>query len=207
MVGDYIRFQSNYIESAFYHEAAHTTAAAMQGMPLRERGIHVDLKGSGISHYWHRIPGDLENTEQDKTERNLTIIAIYAGAIAQKRYFPDCLESDWDDDRREVALLLEEMYRAAPDSRKAAEQELRTLATTLVEQYWSVIEGLAKALQAKPTSQQSAAEIEQNWSRGQTTMEKTMSGPELLEFFKQFGIASQVRADSEKTYNPVFLSS
>jgi len=39
---DWAEFQARYVESPAYHEAGHTVAAAIQMMPLRERGIHVD---------------------------------------------------------------------------------------------------------------------------------------------------------------------
>jgi hypothetical protein len=60
-----------FCESAAYREAGHISAAVAQKMPLQEQGIHIDVKGSGISYYWHRTPGDKRNTEQDRIEREL----------------------------------------------------------------------------------------------------------------------------------------
>jgi hypothetical protein len=76
-------FQAQYVESAAYHEAGHITAAVVQQMPLRSHGIHVDPKANGIAYYWHREPGDLANSDRDLEERERTIVALYAGRIAQ----------------------------------------------------------------------------------------------------------------------------
>lgn len=194
---DWPEFQSRYVESAAYREAGHITAAVIQRMPLQERGIHVDLKGSGICYYWHRTPGDLENTEQARFERELTITAIYSGWVAQRTIFPDCSALAWDGDRREVASLLREMHSADVNARTAAQTELWEKARKLVAKHWSIVESLAKTLWAKPNTQQSQAEIEQNWSHGQTTHEKWMSGPEVVEFLQKLGIPCHVRGDSE----------
>jgi len=67
------------------------------------------MKGSGITYYWHRTPGDPENTEQDRKERAQTIVAVHAGHAAQLKIFPDSPEINWADDRREISLLLDEM--------------------------------------------------------------------------------------------------
>src|SRR5713226_9099367 len=86
----YADFFAKYVDSTAYHEAGHITAAVVQGMPLRERGIHVDPTGRGIAYYWERESGDLENTEQDQEERKLTIVALYAAHAAQLNFMPDC---------------------------------------------------------------------------------------------------------------------
>jgi hypothetical protein len=112
----------------------------------------------------------------------LTITAIYAGWVALKNFFPDTPERDWDGDRREVGLLLDEMRFTDVNARTAVQTEIWEKARKLVAQHWTIIESLAKTLWAKPTTQQSPAEIERNWSHGQTTLEKCMSGAEVVEF-------------------------
>ena len=199
---DFAQFQARYIESAAYHEAGHMTAAVVQKMPLQEQGVHIDVKGCGIAYYWHRTPGDLQNTEQDRRERELTIVAIYAGQAAQQRVFPDCPEANWADDRHEISVLLGEMKLPDAGSRTSLEASLWERASKLVAERWSLIESLAQALLAKPTTLQPPIEIQRNWSHGQTNLEKWMSGPEIVEFFKKAGIACHVRATSEGTYNP-----
>jgi hypothetical protein len=108
MIG-FAEFQDRYVESAAYHEAGHLTAAADQGMPLRSRGIHVDPKGNGISYYWHREPGDLANSQKDQEQRRRTILALYAGRIAQQKFFPDTPREAWEADDRKIHALFDEM--------------------------------------------------------------------------------------------------
>ena len=81
--GGLLQFLARQAESAAYHEAGHVVAAVIQHMPLRERGLHVDTEGSGISYYWHRLPGNPGSSHQDQLEREQTIIAIYAGWASQ----------------------------------------------------------------------------------------------------------------------------
>lgn len=73
---------ARYIESAAYHEAAHAVIAAIQGMPLRHRGIHVDSAGQGITFYWYKLPDGNLNVGAD-IERERTIVSTGAGLIAQ----------------------------------------------------------------------------------------------------------------------------
>ncbi len=81
-----------YVESTAYHEAAHTVVAVSLEMPLRNRGVHMDTIGSGISYYWFRTPGDPNNTPDDVLERERTIIS---GLCCPKEVLPrvpDCRE-------------------------------------------------------------------------------------------------------------------
>lgn len=197
------QFHARWVESAAYHEAGHTTAAALQEMPLRERGIHVDSEGSGISYYWHRLPGDLANLERDRCERERTIIALCAGPISQRTFFPHCPEEDWVSDRAMICALLEEMHRPDPAARSAAENNLRNKAEELVSKRWSVIEGLASALLAKPETPLPPTEIEQKWSHGKKGIEKWMRGSEVGEFFRRFHIAASIRREEEERRDEV----
>lgn len=163
------QFLARYVESAAYHEAGHITAAAVQQMPLQERGVHVDSEGGGISYYWHREPGDRSNSAQDQLERERTVIAIYAGRVAQERFFPYCPEDAWSGDEVKCCALLEEMYPADLDAQGAARNTLLGKAAGLVAQHWSVIEGLARALLAKPYVAQPETEIQE----GLVTCEKS----------------------------------
>jgi hypothetical protein len=84
------RPSQRYVDSCAYHEAGHTVVAVALGMPLRNRGVHIDTIGNGISYYWFRIPGDSNNTPDDILERERTIISTYAGFNAQKKFDPKC---------------------------------------------------------------------------------------------------------------------
>jgi hypothetical protein len=45
------RPSQQYVDSCAYHEAGHTVVAVALGMPLRDRGVHIDTMGNGISYY------------------------------------------------------------------------------------------------------------------------------------------------------------
>jgi hypothetical protein len=187
---------AQYFKSAAYHEAGHITVAALQGMRLRERGIHVDLEGSGISYYCHRLPGDLANSERDQLERARTIIALYAGITAQRKFFPDCPEKDWASDKATICALLEEMHPAGAAARSAARNNLEKQAEQLVSQNWPIIEGLAMTLLAMPETPLPPIEIKEKWSHGNKGTEKWMPGSEVGEFFRKFQIAASILPDS-----------
>src|SRR5262249_658803 len=151
---------------------------------------------------WHRTPGDPENAEQDRKEREQTIVAVYAGQAAQQKVFTDSPEINWADDRREISLLLDEMKLPDSKTRRALEATLWGRASKLVTENWALIESLAQALLARPTTVQPPIEIQRDWSHGQTNLEKWMSGAEIVEFFRRAGISCHVRAVSEGKYNP-----
>jgi ATP-dependent Zn protease len=92
------KIREEYANSAAYHEAGHAVIAALQGLWLRTRGIHVDQEGNGITYYGHRLPGDFSNSARDQQERERTIVALHAGRIAQVRVFPECPEANWATD-------------------------------------------------------------------------------------------------------------
>lgn len=73
-----------YTRSCAYHEAAHAVAAAVQGMPLTEKGVHLDRWGSGITYYRFRKPDGSVNVGREG-EREKTIIVAFAGWIAQRK--------------------------------------------------------------------------------------------------------------------------
>src|ERR1035441_6697951 len=143
-------FLAQNAKSAAYHEAGHMVAAVLQGLPLRDGGIHIDLEGSGVSYYCHRLPGNHVTSGIDTVEREKTIIAIYAAWVAQKKYFPDCDDSDsWESDRATATRLLNELKPEAP---KVTQHMLWERAKQLINANWPTIEGLSIALLAKPVT-------------------------------------------------------
>src|SRR5712664_1731899 len=110
--------------SAAYHEAGHMTAAVVQAMPIRTTGLHVDLYGHGCADYFERSVGDLAVTKLDHRERKLTIIALYAGHMAQLKYYPDCQQDGWRNDQEKIKGLTSEMHRTDEEAR-VAQAELR----------------------------------------------------------------------------------
>lgn len=98
--------RNRYVESAAYHEAAHIVVGAVQEMPLRHRGIHIDPIGCGIAYYWHKTPG----TDGTVVERQRTIISTAAGYIAQEKYYPKCPDAGAYGDQEKVEALLDELH-------------------------------------------------------------------------------------------------
>jgi len=176
-------FLAQNAKSAAYHEAGHIVAAVLQGLPLRDGGIHIDLEGSGVSYYCHRLPGNDVASEVGTVEREKTIIAIYAAWVAQKKYFPDCDDSDsWESDRATATGLLNELRPAKP---KITQQLLCERTRQLVEANWFTIESLAVALLAKPVTPLQQLEFAKGWSKGTKMHEKFMSRGEVEDFFKK----------------------
>ena len=176
-------FLAQNAKSATYHEAGHIVAAVLQGLPLRDGGIHIDLEGSGVSYYCHRLPGNDVASEVGTVEREKTIIAIYAAWVAQKKYFPDCDVSDsWESDRATATALINELRPAKP---KITQHLLCERAKQLVEANWFTIESLAVALLAKPVTPLQQLEFAKGWSKGTKMHEKFMSRGEVEDFFKK----------------------
>ena len=109
---DWAQLVAQYFNSAGYHEAGHMTVAVRQQLPLCEQGILVYPPASGVSKYCHRLPGNFANSEKDQLERVQTIIALYAGSISQRNFFPECPEADWASDMATIRALLKEMHPA-----------------------------------------------------------------------------------------------
>lgn len=137
---------ARYAQSAAYHEAGHTVVAAVQEMPLRPGGIHIDPLGSGISFYWSKRPGEAGTD----IERERTIIAAGAGWAAQIRVYPNCPPAGTFDDTNQINALLSEMYSDGSDGWWAAKGRLYVASERLVEQHWPAVEALAQTLWAKP---------------------------------------------------------
>lgn len=190
---------ARYQESAAYHEAGHIIAAAIQEMPLRDRGIHVDPNGSGIAYYWRRVPGDLARSRGDQLERMKTIIALHAGSLAQARFFPDCPADNWHSDGELIAALLKEMYPNDAAAREHADNGFRQGARRLVDQHWSIIAALATTVLSKPWTPQPPIEIKQNWSRGKASLEKCLTAAEVAELLDRFGVRAVIQPDSART--------
>ncbi|MGA2357003.1 MAG: hypothetical protein ABSG02_21115 [Terriglobales bacterium] len=181
-----------YVESAAYHEAAHTVVAVTLGMPLRNRGVHMDTFGSGISYYWFRIPGDLSNTPDDILERERTIISTYAGFIAQKKVYPECPPAgSWFDSDQNIKLL-DELY---PDRNDwfAAQERLFAEAVRLVDFHRRAIETLAKALLAQPLVAR-PDDPERRWSMD--AVERLLDGSSVVAILRGFGLNPVIREDS-----------
>jgi hypothetical protein len=187
------KIKEEYVNSAAFHEAGHVVIAALQGLWLRARGMHVDLEGNGIAYYGHRLPGDLSNSAEDQQEREKTIVALHAGRIAQVRVFPECPDANWAGDENVVRALLDEMYTSDLNVRSAAAQRLQQQAQELVRGHWAPIHSLATELLSKPSTEQPPIEIEENWSHGKTRLERWIPASEVVQILRSYGIVAGLR--------------
>jgi hypothetical protein len=92
--------ETNFAESAAYHETAHSVIAGVQKMRLDRRGlqglrIHEDRPtGSGISCFKFAKPEGKVNLGSE-VERERTIRSTRAGYIAQERFYKLFYATSW----------------------------------------------------------------------------------------------------------------
>jgi hypothetical protein len=182
------------VESAAYHEAAHMTAAIVQGMPIRLTGVHIGEYGHGCSDYFDRPVGDLGLSNIDEVERKRTIIALFAAHAAQVRFYPDCDRTGWGHDLTKMRKLMLEMH---PGGNQQAQDDLEARAKKLVNAHWGIIEGLAKTLLSKPLVPMLGDETA--WGIG--PFKRTVSGAELVEFFADRNIKAKIVNDDVRNYD------
>jgi hypothetical protein len=187
-----------YVESCAYHEAGHTVVAAALKMPLRNRGVHIDSKGCGISFYWFRVPGDLKNQAADIMERERTIVSTESGFLAQRKFYPDCPTGGNVTDRDQCIKLLDEMY---PNREEffAAQARLIAEAKRLVDEHWAAIETLGKQIWAQPWTPRNI-DPERNWS--EDSVEKCIDGKQVVSILSTFQLEPSIRDEAEGMFYP-----
>jgi hypothetical protein len=187
--GDSYKIQEEkYAEGVAYHEAGHIVVAAVQRLPLSEKGIRIDQQGAGISYYKIARPDGSVGLAADIT-RERTIRSTQAGYIAQNRFyirFYDRLpEYGANVDTDQVNALLDEMY---PDRNTWFDANAKSFeeSNALVDQQWQAIETLAQALWQKDWTTQAPPSGERRWSR--QLRQKKMDGGEIVALLRQFEI-------------------
>jgi hypothetical protein len=190
--------KSKQVESAAYHEAGHMTAAIVQGMPIREKGLLVDLHGNGCANYFERPATDSGMTLHDMRERKFTIIALFSAHAAQLRYYPECLRNEWSNDLIKISTLSRQIHPADEAAEIAVRKELRVRANLLVDRYWLLIEELANVLLAKPYTLLSQEEF---WEWGQGPTARHMSGHEVRQLFAKHSIPAKIVDDNVRDYD------
>jgi hypothetical protein len=178
------------LKSAAYHEAGHTVAAALLKMPLREGGVHVDFKCCGVALICCRNPGDLRNSADDIQEREHTITMLYAGGIAQRKFFSGCPRDGAIKDEMTANALMTEMFQSEKHPAwSAMEQRLRKAAQRLVEERWNIIQALAETLWSRDPVSRLDLGPETQWSSD--SRERYMTGTEVRKLLEQFQITAQ----------------
>lgn len=179
------------------------TAAVVQAMPIQPRGIHVDAARKGVSHYWMRNPGDLTSSVKDILERKRSVATIYAAWIAERKFYPSCPDDGWGNDRDKVRLLLEEIHGGDCERRRATAEDLWHRAEKLVDEFYPVIEALAKTLLAKPFQILPAEERNAQPPWTDVAEGRSMSGDEVRAFYD--ALLPQAKAEcrelGEGTFN------
>lgn len=173
-----------YVRSAAYHEGAHIVVAAVQGIPLGDKGVRLDKWGNGIAYYHDKRPDGSTNAGSEQS-REKTIIATAAGWIAQNKIYP-CPPTGAFYDINQVNALLSEMYADNSSSWWAERESLLIKSERLVELHWAAIESLAFALLSKPDI--SRVRKQGDWS--QEPLEKHLKVDEISDILGQFGITA-----------------
>lgn len=188
-----------YQKSTAYHEAAHEIVCIAQGIPVRELGLRIDSKGNGVSHTYRRNAGDPKNAEEDKRERDESIVLLFAGYWGQVRIFPEMEYEAIAKDQSQIDALLSEMYVHKSEEWHAAKDRQRNESKRLVAEHWLAIDALAKALWAKPwRSREQLPASDMGWS--DDTVEKSMGAKEVEAVVKPFGLNPNIRPDAAGLY-------
>jgi len=183
-------FKERVLKSAAYHEAGHTVAAALLKMPLREGGVHVDSKCCGVSLICCRNPGDPRNAPDDIQQRERTIIMLYAGYIAQRKFFSGCPRDGALKDETTANALFTEIFQSEKHpSWSATEQRLLNATQRLVEERWNIIQALAETLWSREPVSRLDLGPESQWSTD--SQERYMTGTEVRKLLEQFQITAQ----------------
>jgi hypothetical protein len=173
--------------SAAYHEAAHVVIAAVQGIPLTNKGIHLDKWGNGVAHYLFRYPDGSTNVGSE-TEREKTIIATFSGWTAQNKVYAGPPGGAFYDIEHANALL-NGMYPEGSEIWWSERARLCRESDRLVDLHWAAIASVALALWSKPEIPKTPALGE----RSPELTEKYLSVDEIVEILMGFGISAQIQ--------------
>jgi hypothetical protein len=137
-----------------YHEAGHAVVSFCLGVRVRRATIvpdddsagHVQNEREKPSTYNGIDRGDPWHPSRLRAEKR--VMVLQAGEVAQRRYNPlSVRRGHFQDDRKKCVDLLR---RYAPDEEKLDVMPhyrlLRHWTIYLIEQYWDLVEAVAKAL-------------------------------------------------------------
>lgn len=183
-----------YRESVAYHEAGHVVVAAARGLPLSRHGMHLDSDGRGMAYYKFRKTKRFYGGPS-KISRDDTLVATFAGLIAQQKFYPECSVLGADDDNNFIDEHFQEMdaedsFPSLSCASLMAQTELRQESEKLVERHWAAIIALATALLAEPDTPRYSNEPDPNWSRSQ--FEKMLSGERIIAILEGFDIRASI---------------
>lgn len=178
-------------ESTAYHEAGHVVAAVVQGLPLCNGGMRIDLRGRGVSHYclWEQ-DGDILSPE-DEVGRRKSIISLHAGKVAQTRFLPGYDDPvSWEKDDLMIAEL---MRGITSEIRDDIRSQTYRAAECLIEKHWSLVVGLEMLLWKRPKTQMTDEEFAKGWSKSPYRWEKFLTTGEVRNYFVAKGFPCELR--------------
>jgi hypothetical protein len=175
------------VECAAYHEAAHMAIAAVYGLTLRPEGFMVDAGGHGLSRY---------NTIPDESDYSREGVAVssFAGFYADERHRRDrsypplgpmdlILSPDWIAGREAIQKM---SAQYTSDSPMMMQVKLEIRSKQLVERHWPVIQELAKALLAKDAEPTKLLDTGELWSEENSA--RFVTGAEAVAILAKHGI-------------------
>ena len=169
-----------------YHEAGHAVAAAVLGFPFRSSGIHIDRDGKGTALIVCPSRKCSSPFSDLQTSQTRMVIVLFAGLLAQKKFFPDSSNNSAAEDELKIDQYLGAIYRTDETSALIARNYLRQEAGRLVNEFSCAIAKLAETLWAKECTTRTA-----DW--GSTLpLEKTVGAPEFVEILRGLKISCSI---------------
>lgn len=110
----------------------------------------------------------------------------YAASIAQRKIFPTCPDCRWQADKDEVNRLLNEIHPTGELARDATREDLRKRSENLVEKHYPIIEALPQVQLAQPCKLLPAEELNANPSWTAANYGRSMSGAEVVDFYRTY---------------------
>ena len=131
-----------------YHEAGHAVAAAIQGFSFRSGGIYADSNGHGNTEFIKTPARCSKPFSATEEKQKRTLVVLFAGLVAQKRWWPSSPDKYGDCDEEEVEQYLSAIYRTEPE-REIARSFFKNEAIRLVSIWAHLVENVASRLLAQ----------------------------------------------------------
>lgn len=176
-----------------YHEAGHAVAAAALGYAFRSSGIHIDACGNGVTHIVcpsRRCSSPFTTLQLSQTRM---VIILFAGALAQKLFFPDSTKNSAADDNTKIEQYLCAIYRTDEAAKSIARQYFEMEAKRLVNAFEEVIRKLGDSLWSRDWTPRV-----EDWGSG-LSVEKTIDAATIGEILKDRNILCKVDDSTQAT--------
>jgi hypothetical protein len=156
------------------------------GLPLKSAGLSIDFLGEGLACYCFQA-------DQTAVSRERVLLATFAGWYAQQRFCdlksipcPDFRYPQSTCDWRYASPIVEKL---AGGDYEVVKDQLERRSRALVEQYWPVIEILAKTLLDREWEPLKL--FKSGWTWAKATTAKYVTGEETVLTLARFGISAR----------------